>query len=152
MKELNEDHFDIKGTFDAGFKKTAIADIYNLESWLLSGNKISCLISHLKLGIGGSSLPRRIMDCREHLGMTIEPQDPHAPKTPHIRADGKKTYIREYFMTEENIKKYSENMPAKAKYPPKTYQKKGTKTETENPKTYQEHVLNYTNIPHATQI
>lgn len=124
MGQQLETQISIKGSYDNGQEKTIVADIYNLEAFLLTGKKISCLLSPTKLGIGASALPRRILDCRKYLGMIIEPQDPNAPKKPHIRADGKKTSVREYYMTSENIEKYIKDRPAKAKYPTKFKQTK----------------------------
>ena len=74
------------------------ADSYALRNFLLKGKRVTCEIARLQLGIGGSALPRRILDLKRYLDMKIE-----ARWRTYMRTDGKKTHVREYWIEEEHI-------------------------------------------------
>ena len=70
--------------------------VQDLAEFLRTGKVINCEIARIELGIG--SLPRRILDCKEFLGMNIPP----AEWKPYPRKfDGKITHLAHYHLEME---------------------------------------------------
>jgi len=93
----------LKGDFTNEIALNASPQVYRLRDFLLDGKRVTCDVARLNLAIGGSALPRRIKDCKDFLNMKIDSR-----WKPYKTAYGVKTRIREYSMTEENIKEYLE--------------------------------------------
>jgi hypothetical protein len=93
--------FAMHGDYTPEIQINGEAMVYGLRDYLLSGQRITCAVSHLKTGIGGSSLSRRIKDCKDHLKMNVK-----AVFKPHRNASGKKVHVKEYYMEPQDIEYY----------------------------------------------
>ena len=104
----------VKGNYTEEIRRNVAPQVYRLRDFILEGKRVTCDVARLSLGIGGSSLPRRILDCKVFLEM----DKIKARWKPYTTTWGIKTRIREYYMLEEDIENYKINcMGIMIKYP-----------------------------------
>ena len=92
---------EVKGEYTPEIARNTDAQVYRLRDFLLEGKRVQCDIARLKLDIGGSSLSRRIKDCRDYLGMSII-----AVWKKYETNKGVKTKVREYYMDQDKIEEF----------------------------------------------
>ena len=106
--------------------KKGIDGVYRVLYTLLNGQKVNFKASPHEYGIAMSALPRRMKDIRDKMGAIVEPGI-NAKLDKEYNADGTHYYLRNYWMTPENIERFKrENFGVKTNWDKKKSKKVST--------------------------